>query len=211
MIVVDAMRFPVHRGGRHRTAGSPAPRRKANQHFLVPAAPAVPGRPRRAHARRDPAHSIRATATPSRSPCRPRTTGNYGQSGGSRSPADITRHSTTPLACPTTAASRDQPPASHRPAYHAVPPINEPWDYFPFNDRDFTSVAELLMVPGCPPGLFTKQFAEFAPSSANVTNIFSKVTPLASPLASTQLTSAAGRSVHRLESVQRRCLPRTTR
>ena len=41
--------------------------------------------------------------------------------------------------------------------------LNEPWDYFAFNDRDFTSVAELLMVPGCPPGLFTKQFAEFAP------------------------------------------------
>ena len=62
-----------------------------------------------------------------------------------------------------------------------VPPyLNEPWDYFPFNDRDFTSVAELLMVPGCPPGLFTKQFAEFAPSSANVTNIFSQVTPLPS-------------------------------
>ena len=30
----------------------------------------------------------------------------------------------------------------------------------PFNDRDFTSVAELLLVPGCPPGLFTKQFVE---------------------------------------------------
>ncbi len=34
------------------------------------------------------------------------------------------------------------------------------WDYFPFNDRDFTGVAELLLVPGCPPGLFTKQFVE---------------------------------------------------
>ena len=31
---------------------------------------------------------------------------------------------------------------------------------FPFHDRDFTSVAELLLVPGCPPGLFTKQFVE---------------------------------------------------
>ena len=42
--------------------------------------------------------------------------------------------------------------------------LAEPWDYFPFNDRDFTSVAELLLVPGCSPGLFTKQFVEFAPS-----------------------------------------------
>ena len=67
------------------------------------------------------------------------------------------------------------------------PYLYEPWDYFPFNDRDFTSVAELLMVPGCPPGLFTKQFAEFAPSSSNVTSIFSQVSPLPSPLTSTQL------------------------
>ncbi|MBX6315075.1 MAG: hypothetical protein IRY99_19495, partial [Isosphaeraceae bacterium] len=37
---------------------------------------------------------------------------------------------------------------------------NENWDYFPFFDRDFTSVAELLLVPGCPPGLFTKLFVE---------------------------------------------------
>jgi len=67
------------------------------------------------------------------------------------------------------------------------PYLYEPWDYFPFNDRDFTSVAELLMVPGCPPGLFTKQFAEFAPSSANVTGVFSTVTPYAS-LTTTQLS-----------------------
>ncbi|WP_406701087.1 hypothetical protein V5E97_20090 [Singulisphaera sp. Ch08] len=40
---------------------------------------------------------------------------------------------------------------------------DEVWDYLPFNDRDFTSVSELLMVPGCPPGLFTKQFVEQSP------------------------------------------------
>ena len=45
-----------------------------------------------------------------------------------------------------------------------TPTQQEQWDYFPFNDRDFTSVAELMLVPGCPPGLFTKQFAEFAPT-----------------------------------------------
>ena len=92
-----------------------------------------------------------------------------------------------------------------------IPPyLYEPWDYFPFNDRDFTSVAELLMVPGCPPGLFTKQFAEFAPSSANVTSIFSKVTPLPSALTSTQLQKTAGRSASappRIRST--RCLPRS--
>jgi hypothetical protein len=42
----------------------------------------------------------------------------------------------------------------------------ETWDYVPFHDRDFMNVAELLLVPGCPPGLFTKQFAEQAPIPA---------------------------------------------
>ena len=40
----------------------------------------------------------------------------------------------------------------------------EAWDYFPFNDRDFVGVAELMLVPACPPGLFTKQFVEMPPS-----------------------------------------------
>ena len=34
------------------------------------------------------------------------------------------------------------------------------WAHVPFHDRDFANVAELLLVPGCPPGLFTKQFVE---------------------------------------------------
>ena len=34
------------------------------------------------------------------------------------------------------------------------------WAHLPFHDRDFNNVAELLLVPGCPPGLFTKQFVE---------------------------------------------------
>lgn len=37
---------------------------------------------------------------------------------------------------------------------------SEDWNLFPFHDRDFISVAELELVPGCPPGLFTKQFVE---------------------------------------------------
>ena len=56
--------------------------------------------------------------------------------------------------------------------YHTLNKINdqsEPWDYFPFNDRDFTSVAELMLVPGCPPGLFTKQFVELAPMPPSTT------------------------------------------
>jgi hypothetical protein len=50
---------------------------------------------------------------------------------------------------------------------------SETWDYVPFHDRDFTSVAELLLVPASPPGLFTKQFVEFAPSQQNLFTFFS--------------------------------------
>ncbi len=32
------------------------------------------------------------------------------------------------------------------------------FDYFPFHDRDFMNVAELMLVPAVPPGLFTKHF-----------------------------------------------------
>lgn len=52
------------------------------------------------------------------------------------------------------------------------------WDYFAFNDRDFVSPAELLLVPGCPPGLFTKQFVEWAPL---YTTQFSTIPPLTAP------------------------------
>jgi len=48
-------------------------------------------------------------------------------------------------------------------AFHTLGWANEVtdnWSYFPFHDRDFTSVAELTLVPGCPAGLFTKQFVE---------------------------------------------------
>jgi hypothetical protein len=41
--------------------------------------------------------------------------------------------------------------------------LMEDWQYLPFNDRDFQSVAELLLVPGCGPGQFTKLFVENNP------------------------------------------------
>lgn len=50
-----------------------------------------------------------------------------------------------------------------RPIEHSLGVRNhdrENWDYFHFLDRDFSSVAELLLVPECPPGLFTKKFVE---------------------------------------------------
>ncbi|MGC1722846.1 MAG: hypothetical protein WA746_28040, partial [Isosphaeraceae bacterium] len=72
---------------------------------------------------------------------------------------------------------------STKPIYHTLGIANdqaEPWDYFPFHDRDFTGVAELMLVPGCPPGLFTKQFAEFAPSRTS-SGHFAQVQPQSAP------------------------------
>ncbi|MDR3620331.1 MAG: hypothetical protein P4L85_13355 [Paludisphaera borealis] len=63
----------------------------------------------------------------------------------------------------------------------------EGWDRFVFNDRDFTSVAELSLVPGCPPGLFTKLFAEFAPSAANVAGNYFTGTAVQTPTPSPKL------------------------
>jgi len=56
------------------------------------------------------------------------------------------------------------------------------WNRFVFNDREFMSPAELMLVPGCPPGLFTKLFAEFEPTAGNVKPI---VFPTTAPVANT--------------------------
>jgi hypothetical protein len=57
----------------------------------------------------------------------------------------------------------------------------EGWDHVPFNDRDFTSVAELMLVPASAPGLFTKQFVEFAPSQQNLYTFFAGFYPSTVP------------------------------
>ena len=174
MIVVDAMRFPFIEGGG--TAGTPPNLSKAGQIFsyqrLQPfrgghAVP-VPGVPTAIDPRYGYSEQI---AVPTHQSM---TVGQYGGQ-----PITNLIYNTLGLANDGTLADpgNTTPPNS--------PYLNELWDYFPFIDRDFTSVAELLMVPGCPPGLFTKQFTEFAPSSANVTGIFSKVAPVTSPLGPT--------------------------
>jgi len=112
---------------------------------------------------------------------------------------------TEQIAVPATASATQglfgTTPITITPIYHTLglpndgaftpPPITaaatitqqEEWAYFPFNDRDFTSVAELTLVPGCPPGLFTKQFVELAPSQANSATFIGAVTsPLATPV-----------------------------
>ena len=54
-------------------------------------------------------------------------------------------------------------PISHTLGASNSPQLDHAWDYLQFNDRDFTSIVELLMVPGTSPGLFTKQFCEQPP------------------------------------------------
>ena len=53
------------------------------------------------------------------------------------------------------------------PIEHTLGRSNRPsetdWDYVHFLDRDFTSLAEVLLVPRCTPGFFTKKFVEQAP------------------------------------------------
>ncbi len=115
----------------------------------------------------------------------------------------VTNNANNPAGNPTATTTATIYPATN-PIYHTIGWANEyeqgapgtlvggvfpnvePWNYFVFNDRDFTSVAELMLVPGSPPGLFTKQFVEFAPSWNNVANIFSTVQPQTTPLYTTQ-------------------------
>ena len=90
--------------------------------------------------------------------------------------------------------------------YHTLGQPNnsaENWDYLVFNDRDFTSVAELMLVPGCPPGLFTKQFVEFAPSQINAANIFATVTPIITPTFPTSSVTLVGRNPWRTHRLRR--------
>ena len=145
--------------------------------LLGAAAPAVSRRPRRPDARTTRGRSIcprtRATATPTRSPCRRLHGSVIRDWNGKYKNYGLGRRCGRATTNPATNAM-----------YHTLGTTNdsaENWDYLVFNDRDFSSVAELMLVPGCPPGLFTKQFVEFAPSQTNAADIFSLVNTLVTP------------------------------
>lgn len=178
MIVVDCMRFPYIEGGGTGTVGSPDTATlggnrlysyqrlqpfRGGQAVPLPGGPAGSIDPRYGYS-----EQVAAPVTDS---------GNYGKFGTATT--HITQNYYHTLGWPNDGGFAFQPTGALTATTTAT--LLEPWDYFPFNDRDFTSVAELLMVPGCPPGLFTKQFAEFAPSAANVTTIFGNVRPQTTP------------------------------
>ena len=182
MVVVDAMRFPYTEGG---CAPPPTLRalcllmpRRSSRASGASRSGAVtpfvyPATPRPPRLRSTP-----LTATASRWPPLSTSSDCWTIRAGTRSP----RPCTTRWA-PSTIRS-------------------EPWDYFPFNDRDFTSVAELMLVPGCPPGLFTKQFVELAPMPPSTTAVASPPTSFPVPSLMPPNPSAVHRSrLHRRANV----------
>jgi len=153
MVVVDSMRFPYIDG----TANPPPIGAGSTSNFIYSAQRMQPFRG---------GHAVPVVTTPAT----PGATldARYGYTeqiaGTSAAPPITLTKSTNQGVYATTPATT----LATNNIYHTLGMPNnsrENWDYLPFNDRDFTSVAELMMVPGCPPGLFTKQFAEFAPGS----------------------------------------------
>jgi len=147
MVVVDALRFPYIEGGGTYSATSGTVTQGTNVLFSSQRCQPYRG-----------GHAVRLP----------------GDTGTSFAPLNTAYGYSEQMAAPITPRNSDTgmftgvTPAQPitQPIYHTIGGQNdqpEPWDYFPFNDRDFTSVAELTLVPGCPPGLFTKQFVELAP------------------------------------------------
>jgi hypothetical protein len=167
MIVVDSMRFPYIEGGGTATTAGGVDMVTQGNNTLYSAERAQPYRG--GHAVRLPGDAGTSSAvlnTP------------YGYSEQTMVPgvqvADYGLYGTGPtnIITQTTAG----PPALG--FYHTIGAANvnavgaaEPWDWFIFHDRDFSNVAELMLVPGCPPGLFTKQFVELPPMVPSVTPV----------------------------------------
>src|SRR5262249_11910930 len=180
MIVVDCMRFPYIEGKGTGVPGNPdtVNPRPANslyssqrlQPFRGGHAVPYPGLGTALDPRYGYTEQVAAPVT---------TSGTTGQFGNATTPITLPIYHT--LGWPNDGGFTFQPPGPTLTGTTTTTQ-QEPWDYIPFNNPDFTSAAELLMVPGCPPGLFTKQFAEFAPSLNNVTTIFGQVKPSATPV-----------------------------
>jgi hypothetical protein len=160
MIVVDSMRFPyVEGGGTGTTAGGVDTVVEGNN-ALYSVQRAQPYRG---------GHAVRLATDATTTAAVLNTA--YGYSEQTAAPVTQTTNNglygTTPITGPTPTATGGRPGI-----YHTLGAVNdqaEPWDWFVFNDRDFTSVAELVLVPGSPPGLFTKQFVELPPMVPSLT------------------------------------------
>jgi hypothetical protein len=190
MVVVDAMRFPYINAGTASVTGAPGE--------VVTLAPNQVYSARRLQPYRG-GHLL-PVATKAGTPANFDANGNMGGSAANgvtticppsppyaygyseqMSPANATTNtggyvtiSKSPTYKPTTKVFRESLGSL------AGGPLDTNWAHMPFNDRDFTSVAELLLVPGCPPGLFTKQFVEEPYPGNIVTQLITttKTTPM---------------------------------
>ena len=159
MLVVDALRFPY-------IDGTPPMGSTVNPVYSAQ---------RFQHYRGGHAVPVAAGATTGGATAAPTLDARYGYTEQIASPMGYSNQLGTGYYTGSTSNGAKPNPVSH--TLGIANDQAEPWDYLPFHDRDFTGVAELTLVPGCPPGLFTKQFAEFAPSQ----NIFPLVQPKLAP------------------------------
>jgi hypothetical protein len=143
MVVVDSMRFPYANGGTVATTSPDQVTTQGTQKLFSTA---------RLQPYRGGHHVPRLTAAA----LNPSPPWAWGYSEQTAAPNTSANYLTAYFGNATTS------PGIVATVYHSINqinPIRDPsWDYIPFHDRDFMSPAELLLVPGCSPGLFTKQF-----------------------------------------------------
>ncbi|GIW86619.1 MAG: hypothetical protein KatS3mg108_0943 [Isosphaeraceae bacterium] len=193
LVVVDSFRFPYRDAGIRVDASNP------NDEVTVPAyppgtnPPAASTRAIYSVGRHQPLRGGHAVPDSHRySPPYPygwseQTAADRGSNAGDNDPPDIRGRYPinvmgNPVLTPVTAPIHHTLGYDNRLESGGSSP-RENWDHFPFLDRDFASVTELLLVPDCPPGLFTKKFAERAglPDPADAGDGFPGPYPHATP------------------------------
>ena len=184
MLVVDAMRFPYIDGTAPLTGQGPTGGPKTVPNLSASQANTVYSAQRFQPYRGGHAVPAALSPPPGGSAVTLMLDARYGYTEQIAAPTGYSNMLGTQGVYYTESASQNPSPYySTNPIYHTLGIANdqaEPWDYFPFHDRDFAGLAELMLVPGCPPGLFTKQFAEFAPSRSN-SGLFAQVEPQLAP------------------------------
>jgi large repetitive protein len=181
LVVVDSMRFPYSEAGGYVTFDTTTGKYKVGKVGTQPLYSVQRLQPYRG------GHAVPATTPSATTPFLPGDAYGYTEQ-------------TAPAPPPTPPATSDTTVGQYggqritANIYHTLGKVNYPadpvWDYLPFHDRDFTSVAELLMVPGCPPGLFTKKFVELPPSPTFPASTRNPVPPPTAPTAPAAFTAA---------------------
>ena len=177
MVVVDAMRFPYMDAGNPRVGtnapiqvtidtpqSTPFSAQRLQPHrggHLVPAATTTNSS---VFKYIDPTTGTETTSTAVTTIAPPTPAYAYGYSEQTSPATPSTTGGNTGLYITTTGGTTTKQ-ATTRPFQETIGAADASnkdtnWAHVPVHDRDFANVAELLLVPGCPPGLFTKQFVE---------------------------------------------------